>query len=95
MVTVQLVEKNVNRKVGTVIVENRMVQYRNEEMRCKMAMTSQAKRPSQLDVPCVATTSWARSSADGRAEVDALSAAEMVVEADEAALARPEAIVMV
>lgn len=57
IVTVQLVEKRVKSRVGTVIVASRSVQYKMEDVRCKIAMTSQAIKPSQLEEPCVATTS--------------------------------------
>lgn len=66
MVTVQLVEKRVKSSVGIVIVVKRTAQYRIAETTCKTAMISQARKPSQLEEPWVATTPWARSSAEGR-----------------------------
>lgn len=77
IVTVQLVEKSVRRSEGVVIVTRRRAQYRMDEVRCRMAMTSQAKKPSQLEVPWAATTSWAaRSKAEGSTGLDALTTAE-------------------
>lgn len=75
MVTVQLVEKRVNKMLGMLIPAVRMTQSRMVDIRFKMVKMSHPKKPSQ---PC---ESWAAT-----ASVAVLMAAARVVVDDCAAL---------
>lgn len=90
MVTVKLVEKKVNRKVGMDIVASLITIYSTVETIWSTQSMSLAKSPSQDEDPCVSTTSFARVTAEWRAPVAAPGIARTVFESTE-----PRAAVLV
>ena len=71
MVTVQLVEKSVNRRVGTDIVVSLRLQYKIVERRWRRNRINLPMSPNQEDEPCVSTSvpAWVAIVAKAAAEL--------------------------
>lgn len=76
IVTVKVVENNVNSRVGREKVASFRTKYRSDETRCNTPRISLAKRPAQEKESCVTTTPLAVVIAGARAGVAAPTAEE-------------------